>query len=308
MSFRRSLNWFQRPWRTPLIGLACGLIYGLAEHAVDLESLPAPEAFMVLDDAIVLWLPALLGLLAGFVINAMRRQERFNQELSTENTKLQRDVYAQLLSSHLLHEIRNPLHNLSAGIERWREQLNAEQVSFLSRNLERLESAMRQLTRWDVVREQLDTQQIVALRRWLDQFISDKVRPQLLTDHIPLDMDLDDVIVRIPPVFLELCFVTLFNNALEAASAGTAPRGLRLTARTRRDLPDMVEICLSNSGQPFSDKVLAAQGAQLVESSHGAGLGLVLVRRTLEQVGGTFVLANEAGWATVTLQIPGRSS
>ena len=86
MSFRRSLNWFQRPWRTPLIGLACGLIYGITEHAVDLESLHAPEAFMVLDDAIVLWLPALLGLLAGFVINAMRRQERLNRELSTEKT------------------------------------------------------------------------------------------------------------------------------------------------------------------------------------------------------------------------------
>ena len=209
------------------------------------------------------------------------------------------------MSSHLLHEIRNPLHNLSAGIDRWRQQLNDEQVSFLSRNLERLESAMRQLTRWDVVREQLDTQHAVALRTWFHEFINDKVRPQLQTDHIHLDAHLEDVTVHVPPVFLELCFVTLFNNALEAAASGPAPRLLRLTARA---LAEMVEIRLSNSGPPFSDEVLTAQGTQLVESSRGVGLGLVLVRRTLEQVGGAFSLENEEGHATVIMQIPGRPS
>lgn len=97
-----------RTWRAPVIGLAAGLVYGGVTSVVDLEALKAPRLFFTLDSVLTILLPAVLGVLAGVVFNYLHRQARTNQVLSTQNTKLQGELLTHLLSSHILHEIRNP--------------------------------------------------------------------------------------------------------------------------------------------------------------------------------------------------------
>ncbi len=304
--FRRSRTWFQGPWRAPVIGMVFGLMYGMTEHTLDLEAIQAPRVFVSLDDVVVFCLPVVLGCLAGLVFNSMRRQERLNRVLSTENTKLQREVFAQLLSSHILHEIRNPLHNLSAAVERWRQQLTPEQATLLQRNMDRLEAATKQLTHWDVLSDEVDVKRAVTLQSWLDEFVQDKVRPQLHADQIHLDQHVVEADVRMHPLLLEQCFVTLFDNALDAAKNGPVPRIIRLSAQVSLDSPGMIEVRMSNTGPWYPEEVLAKQGAEPVESQRGMGLGLVFVRRTLEQVGGSLTLTNDQGQATAILRIPGQ--
>ena len=286
--------------------MALGLTYGILERTLDLETLQAPQAFVVLDDLVVFCLPVVLGTMAGVVFNYVRRQERLNRALSTENAKRQREAFAELLSSHLLHEIRNPLHNLSAAIERWRPQLAPEQATLLTRNLDRLDAATRQLTRWNVLSNRVDFTEPVLLRTWLEEFVQDKVQPQLHLAQVHLEQHVAETEVRMHPLLLEQCFVSLFNNALETAAEGPAPRLIRLLAQDDAHAPDMVELRISNTGAPYPEEVLAKQGTDPVESRHGMGLGLVLIRRTLEQVGGSLALTNDQGQATTILRIPGR--
>ncbi len=299
---------FPRRWRAPVVGVILGLIYGIIEHTLDLDALQAPKIVVLIDDFVVFCLPMILGVLAGLVFNYVRRQQHINRVLSTENTRLEREVFAQLLSSHLLHEIRNPLHNLQAALARWQQQLAPEQAALLERNMERLEAAIKHLTHWNVLSEEINVRETVLLRRWLGEFVQDKVRPQLHAAQIHYEQGVADVEVRMHPVFLEQCFVTLFNNALDAVADGPSPRVIRVSAGPSAQLPDTVEVRFSNTGAPYSKEVLAKQGREPVESRRGMGVGLMLIRRTLEQVGGTLLLVNEHGRATTTLRIPGQGT
>ncbi len=296
-------------WFAPAIGMAVGLSYGVLEHTLDFEALRAPAMFLMVDDIVVLCLPVILGLLAGIVFNYVRRQQRLNWVLSTENARLQRHVMAHLLSSYILHEIRNPLHNLTAAVERWRAQLPAEQVALLQRNLDRLDVATRQLTHWGILSDEIDFREPVPLRRWLAEFVNDKVRPHLRELQMTFEEDVADVTVCMHPLLLEHCCVTLFNNAMQAAAAGAPPRLIRLMAKplsATPHAPPTVELTLSNSGSCYPDFVLMQQGREPVDSQNGLGLGLVLVRRTMEQVGGSLRLLNEDGRATAVVCLPAK--
>src|SRR6185295_10355553 len=120
------------------------------------------------------------------------------------------------------------------------------------------------------------------------------------------DQDVADVEVGMHPLFLEQCFVILFNNALEAVTRGPAPRMIHVSAQPSAQVPGTVEVRFSNTGAPYSGAVLAKQGREPVERQGGMGVGLMLVGRTVEQVGGALLLANPEGRAMTILRIPGR--
>ncbi len=301
---KRTAPIFWRTWRAPAIGLAIGLTYGAITSVVDLEELKTPQIFFVLDGIMTICLPAILGVLAGIVYNYMQRQARTNRILSTHNAKLQNEILMHLLGSHLLHEIRNPLHNLAAIIEGWQQRVPPEEASLLQRNLLRLEAVANQLRRWNAFGEDMDLRESTALNPWLDDFLTDKVRPQLHDAGIRFEQDCASATVNMHPLLLEQCLATLFNNALEAVM-NNGSRVIRLSVQPSPHRQDYVEIDVSNTGTPFPEAVLATQAAQPVSSQHGLGMGLLLVRRTLEQIDGALALRNEAGEAHATMWIPG---
>lgn len=293
------------PWPLPVAGMLLGATYGVVEHLLDARLESGPQALAILHDIVEYLLPVLLGGLAGVVVNYARRQSRLNAVLSTQNSKLQRQFFTQTLSAHILHEIRNPLHNLRAVIESWRPQMAEEEAVMLRRNLSRLALVADQLSRWNALDESVDLKAPTPLRPWLQDFLADKVRPQTASSDIIVESRVEPVTVRMHPLLLEQCFVTLFANALEAAARGQPPRIIVLSARAHPDQPGMAEVELRNSGLRYPDAVLATQGSAPAESAQGLGLGLVLVRRALEQAEGSLRLENREGQACTTLWIPG---
>ena len=284
--------------------MAIGLAYGILEHFVDLETIQSPKIFLVLDDLVVFCLPVALGALAGLVYNYMHRQGRINRALSTDSAKRRHDVLTQLLGSHLLHEIGNPLHNLTVGIERWQHHMPAEQTAMLQRNIDRLQAVTRQLRNWHTLDDTIDLHEPVPLRPWLQEFVHDKVRSELNRADVACELDLDALSVRMHSVLLEQCFVTVFNNALTAVMSEPSDRAIRIAAHAGADRPGFARVTLRNTGALFPSDVLSKQGREPVHSQQGLGLGLVLVQRTLEHVGGALQLANDDGWAVTTLWIP----
>ena len=292
-------------WRAPTIGMAVGLAYGIAEHTLDWEALQAPKAFLWLDEVVFFCLPVILGALAGLLFNHVRWQARINRMLSTDHATSQRHVLTHMLSSHLLHEIRNPLHNLGAVIEHWQKHLPPDEASILHRNVNRLQLLTNQLSRWTSLDDAVDLQEPVAFHQWLEEFIADKVWSQLSHANIAFEPRIDSIVVRMHPLLLEQCFMTLFNNAIEAVLRGDGVRAISCAATRSLDRPGYVTIRIQNTGAVYPATVLATQGREPIESQHGVGLGLVLVRRSLEHIGGMLGLANDQGRATATLWIPG---
>lgn len=295
-----------KPWMAPLVGVSFGFLYALVDRELILESLKAPAPFLWLDRFLEFTLPAILGLLTGLLINHAHRQRRINRLLSAENAQFQRHLLTQTLGSHILHEIRNPLHNVGAVVEGWQARLPPKEVATLQRNLEHLQAIIKQLSRWSTLDDALDLRESTPLCSWFDEFERTRIRSQLHQDNVVLEKRLQDVAVALHPLLLEQCLIALFNNALEAIRR-VAPthRFIRICASVSSEQRGFVEIQLSNTGDLHPEEVLSKQGGEPIKSGHGLGLGLVLVQRTLAHVGGTLRLANEQGRATATLRIPG---
>ena len=301
-------RWRSWQWQAPILGLVIGLTYGLGSQQLDFETMKNPEAWQLADDIVSVILPTIVGALAGLVYNYVHWQRRINRMLSTQNSRVQRHLLTQTLSSHLLHEIRNPLHNLTAVLEDSRPHLPSAQSEVIERNLGRLRTVTEQLGRWTLLDDDLNLREPVALGPWINDFVNDKVRVSLNRAGVGFEPHVDRVIVEMHPLLLEQCFVALLNNAMEALERGTGTRAITLTANMSATRRGYVEVKLRNTGILYPETALATQGQGFVASPHGPGLGLVLVHRSLELVGGDLALANVAGQACTTLWIPGHQA
>ena len=207
----RRTNSRSHVWQAPAIGLGIGLLYGGITSFIDLEEIKAPRLFFVLDGILTVLLPAGLGALAGVVFNYIRRQGRTNRILSTQNAKLQDELLTHLLGSHILHEIRNPLHNLTAVLEGWQTHVPPEESLVVQRNLLRLQAVTNQLSQWSSLKNSINLQQPVSLGPWLDEFLADKVRPHLHEANINLEVELE-------PVLVAMCIPCCWSNVLWCSS------------------------------------------------------------------------------------------
>ncbi len=303
---RETARAFWKRWRALVIGGTLGLTYGVVSQQVDFEAAHAPKTFIWISDAVSVLLEGVLGALAGLAFNHIRSQARINRTLSTENANLQRHLLTQTLSAHILHEIRNPLHNVTAVLESGLQHLTPEDIAILERNLSRLQTFTNQLSRWSASDDELDLREPVLLSAWLEEFIADKVQPRLRQMNITLERQADSLVVHMHPMLLEQCFTPLINNALEAVLHEDGTRTIQLMARSSPDRPGSLEVHIRNTGNCYPEAVLLAQGKEPVESQHGLGLGLVLVHNSLALVGGSLHLSNTGGRADATLWIPGR--
>ncbi len=304
----QTIQAFWRRWRSVAIGLVLGLGYGIISQQLDFEAAHAPKVFIWLSDLISVILEGVLGAGAGLAFDYIRRQQHMNRALSTENVKLQRHLLTQTLSAHILHEIRNPLHNLTAVIEDLESRLSPEETSVLTHNLSRLKTMANQLSRWTASDDELDLRESILLGPWLNEFLFERVRPRLRGENIPFEQSVESVVVQIHSLLLEQALVPLFNNAIEATIRGDGARAINLMVLCSPKRHGYVEIQLRNTGELYPDAVLAMQGKEPIKSQHGLGLGLMLARRSMELAGGSLELTNKDAQATTTLWIPGHAT
>ncbi|MCG3176703.1 MAG: hypothetical protein MOGMAGMI_01662 [Candidatus Omnitrophica bacterium] len=298
-------------WLYASAGTAVGLVYAGVSLILDSGLLDNTSRHVLIGwihEFVDTVLPVVSGATAGLGLYYYRRQRLLNRRLSSRNDRLKQDLLFHALISQILHEIQNPVHNLSAVLESHPGDLDTAGREMLRRNLDKLKELRSRYGRVGPLLESLDPEEPVRWKAWFEAFYEDKFAPQVRESGLSVVRDLDDASVGMHPMLLEQVFQTLLSNALEAVerrpSGVTAALHLssRLTSGPSGPMELTVEI--RNPG-PYPAEVLEAQGRRPVESRSGLGLGLLLARTILEQAGGDLKLSNRSGEALTEVILPG---
>lgn len=277
--------------------------------------------------------PALLATaLLGFGIfgyrarvGALRRRERAlertvadrTRELAESNRTLERRVaegvaaqresermaaYGQMVAG-VAHEVRQPVFALRAAAFvladrlRDREEL-APQLRMLDRETQRIAALMEDLLEFarpaGLLRVSTDVASLVEEARsvFADETAALGITVPVLVDapampEIPVDRQ------RIVQVL-----VNLMENAAKHAAGISA---IRLVAR-RSEAGTEIEV--RNDGTPVPPDVLPRVFDPFFTTGKGSGLGLALVKRTVEQHGGTIAVTSDANGTTFRMRFP----
>lgn len=206
------------------------------------------------------------------------------------------------MAAGIAHELRNPLTGVQMALDNMRWDLEnaelVERVDLIANEVRRVNQQLKHLL--DQARQQPELPVMVNIGEELEMLAS--LVTYQLPDSISIESEVDqEVDCRLPRNKLRQVLLNLILNAGQAI--GDNPGQIRVQAvKTAETL----EIRVQDNGPGFSVALLES-GIQPFHSGRadGTGLGLVMVRRTIRDLGGEIDLANrDEGGACVTLTIP----
>ncbi len=115
---------------------------------------------------------------------------------------------------------------------------------------------------------------------------------------LTLDLGSESLTTKLPAQDVVTVVGNLLDNAIEAARGGPAPRHVELKARTT---PDAIDLAVTNTGAELGAAELARmfERGWTTKPEPGHGLGLVLVRSTVERWQGTLMVDPDSELAEV---------
>jgi len=213
------------------------------------------------------------------------------------------------MSAVLAHEVRNPLAIVANAGATLRRILGADAPSDARQLLDILDEETDRLNR--LVRDLLafarpsDPQiAIVPLQsliaRAIGAVVRDPTGDPTLAETTVVRIAPDASEVRADP---ELLYRALVNVLLNASQHKTARGAIQIDAM--RSAPDEIRVRIFNDGEHLSEEVRQRVFDPFFTTRpHGTGLGLAVVRRTLEDLGGHVEVSTEPSGVAVSLYLP----
>jgi len=213
------------------------------------------------------------------------------------------------MSAVLAHEVRNPLAIVANAGATLRRILGPDAPSDARQLLDILDEETDRLNR--LVRDLLafarpsDPQiAIVPLQSLIERAIGAVVRDPTgdptLAETTVVRIAPDASEVRADP---ELLYRALVNVLLNASQHKTARGAIQIDAM--RSAPDEIRMRIFNDGERLSEEVRQRVFDPFFTTRpHGTGLGLAVVRRTLEDLGGHVEVSTEPSGVAVSLYLP----
>lgn len=285
-----------------VLGALAGVCYGVTEWYLDHYASGVPSGLLLAHDLFDWIIPVTLGALTGGILSLYRRQIYLNKNLSIQNSHLKSKVLANTLIAHILHEIKNPIHNLSAALDQ--SEAQGSENSVIRRNLHRLNETISELRQVAWTGDGIEAAQPTDFSRWVQEYLTHSVNTELRSKGLRLEKTIEPMILFMHPLLLEQCFTVLFENALRALKGAGSGKKITLIARSESDRHGLGLVEIRNSGQLFPSQVIQKSGKVLVAGSEGMGIGLVLVHDTLDQIGGSLRIFNSGDEAVVQMLIP----
>jgi two-component system, NtrC family, sensor kinase len=254
------------------------------------------------------------GILSDRVREATLELRKRNQQLQETNlelwhtnrrmNELGRLAAAGQTAAHFAHEVGTPLNLISGHVQLLRSDLvrdprDAEaRIKTISAQIERIERIVRRMldkTRFETELSPLDLN--VVLRK-----LCDAMAPTFEKHNIRLGKDFAD---KLPLMAgssdrLQQLFLNLINNSLDAMSEGGEIK-IRTVLEGRPGKAQRIVVDFVDSGSGMTPEVMSHIFDPLYttkDRGHGTGLGLVIVKQVVSELGGKVTVQSELGEGT----------
>jgi signal transduction histidine kinase len=208
------------------------------------------------------------------------------------------------LARRMVHEIRNPLNAMRMQIAVIQDLLSGPQAPSDTVRVEHLERLDQEVTRLEKLaksflvygRPPRDEPEQIELRDALDD-VAEFIRPafERIGAHVEVQIEqgIEPLVVRMDKSKLREVLLNLTENAREAMDGGT------LTIRLGRVSRDeaLIQIVDTGRGIPEGDLPMIFQGLRSTKTD-GSGLGLLIVKRIVEDTGGSITVDSQIGRGT----------
>ena len=267
-------------------------------------------------DAVMLLTYVLITLLGYYAMRTIgRTYERRLESLVHARTQALELAHEEVLlktrlatigqtASLLTHEMRNPLASIKLALSGLRgsttlEDRERRRVDLVLGEVDRLDGLLSETL--DYVRPVNLSAKPVDMDRLLSKVLKQQ-EPLMEERGIRLEYEscTDSTAIRVDKAQIHQVLLNLIKNAIEAS-----PQGGEIGISLRCEGDGLV-VEITNGGEPLSEEVLQrAFEPFFTTKPKGTGLGLGLVKRVVEEHGGTVTLISNVGTGTrLTLNFP----
>ena len=225
--------------------------------------------------------------------------KRKNQELATSNAELQ--AFAHTAA----HDLRAPLRSIQGFAALLGEEVAAKCSPEARSHLDRIKRSAAQMDR--LVQDLLDYSKVASAQVRLLPIKLDRIVKQVVADrqididekHAVIKVDVDEIAVQGVEVLLLQLLENLVSNALKFVAAGVQPRvAIRAEVDGR-----IVRLFVEDNGigipPEYKDRIFNVfERLHQQDAYPGTGIGLAIVRKAVERMGGRIHLKSEVGKGT----------
>jgi signal transduction histidine kinase len=241
------------------------------------------------------------------VENSLRAQELKTQEKNAELSKVNKELDRFIYSAS--HDLRAPLKSIQGLINLSEHSPNMAEVKqyhkLMHERLSGLENVLNNIldyarnTKAELFIQPVSIRQIV-LQALSDMQFSDEAKRIKMTYDVP-----EDLTIKTDPMRLAIVVNNLVSNAFKYSDYSKAEPSVQVNAY---QLNNQVQIEVKDNGEGISESRLEKIFSMFYRASSkssGSGLGLYLVKETVERLGGTIDVKSEVGKGSVfTVRIP----
>lgn len=298
------------------LAVVTGGVFLLTDRMLALQNDPASVGNSAFLLRLYIAMLPLLAVGAWWVVLSHESRELAERDLVASLEQL-RDAQHELAESERLaaigeitatvsHELRNPLGTLVSSVEVLRRSLDRPPPAACG-ELDRIERNVWRCAR--IIEDLLEFSRRRELSRAplaIDEWAAANLAEQRGIDHIRLRLDLHArTTIRADAERLRQAFTNVLQNAVQAIESRQEPGRGELTVSTRLDGSDVV-LAMTDNGCGMPEHVRRRVFEPLFSTkAFGVGFGMALVKRVVEEHGGSVTVHSEADrGTTVELRLP----
>jgi len=239
------------------------------------------------------------------LISDLSEQEQIQEQAQ----QLEQQAFLGEVSAVFAHEVRNPINNISTGLELMtynlaEEDSNREIISRLQRDCDRLEELMKSVLTFSKPTEytmvQVDIE--LLLNRVLERF-NQKITRYNIHSQLQVDLDLPAIMGNFRA--LEQVFTNLIDNAIQVMSSKGGLLSVKIHVVSEPHSREMVQVSIADEGIgiPEEDMEHIFQPFYTTRST-GTGLGLAISKRIITAHKGNIKVKSFPGGSIFQVQIP----